>query len=449
MALREVVRALALAAVGGPWKQKEILRRAAPVVGLGVEALSTQEEHAPLRKVLRGLTRLSKTPLPLDQVEQRIWGRLVQSPPDRPRTFYFLCQPWLGTEPVRAGRFPIPAIADLRELADRLRMSPGDLMWLADWTGQTPNHPRDALRHYHHRWIEKRNGRGWRLLEVPKERLKQAQRRLLDQVVSDIPVHAAACGFVPGRSVLDHAGAHVAAHTVITLDLQSWFWHIGFERIYGLLITAGLPREVSRVVAGLAVTVTPHRVVKARPDSAELPLHRRFDPGLLRQAHLPQGAPTSPAFANAVAWRMDTRLTALAESAGATYSRYADDLAFSGGASWGKDAPRFLALVRTIVEEEGFRVHPHKSRVQRQGNAQRVCGIVVNEHRAVRRAERDRLEAMIVNARRHGLDRLRLEGHDDPLAYLEGRVAWVAQVNPAHARRLAQRLQELRRAHVH
>ena len=57
---------------------------------------------------------------------------------------------------------------------------------------------------------------------------------------------------------------------------------------------------------------------------------RREAAWLYGRRHLPQGAPTSPALANVCAWRIDRRLAGLAEAAGADYTRYADDLAFSG-----------------------------------------------------------------------------------------------------------------------
>jgi RNA-directed DNA polymerase len=69
---------------------------------------------------------------------------------------------------------------------------------------------------------------------------------------------------------------------------------------------------------------------------------------MYRVPHLPQGAPTSPALANLLAWPLDCRLLDLAEAAGAHYTRYADDLAFSGDADFARGLGRFDGIVATI-----------------------------------------------------------------------------------------------------
>src|SRR3954468_15585557 len=96
----------------------------------------------------------------------------------------------------------------------------------------------------------------------------------------------------------------------------------------------------------------------------------------LADPHLPQGAPTSPALANLVCYRLDRRLTGLAGAFGARYTRYVDDLTFSGGAARGRG--RFAALVAGIVADEGFRVNPAKTSAVSAARRQSVLGAVVN-----------------------------------------------------------------------
>src|SRR6202034_1577966 len=82
---------------------------------------------------------------------------------------------------------------------------------------------------------------------------------------------------------------------------------------------------------------------------------------LLSFPHLPQGAPTSPALANLCAYRLDCRLAGLANAVGAAYTRYADDMIFSGDEVLERAARRFHIHVCRIVLEEGFEVNTRKS----------------------------------------------------------------------------------------
>jgi len=160
--------------------------------------------------------------------------------------------------------------------------------------------------------------------------------------------------------------------------------------------------------------------------------------------HLPQGAPTSPALANICAWRMDRRLSSLAEACGAVYTRYADDLAFSGDESFERSIERFATQVAAIVEEGGFRVNHHKTRIMRQSARQHLAGLVANQRVNVRRAEFDLLKAILTNCVRLGPESQNRDGHPRFREHLEGRVAFVESINPAKARRLRAILDRIR-----
>lgn len=159
-------------------------------------------------------------------------------------------------------------------------------------------------------------------------------------------------------------------------------------------------------------------------------------------AHLPQGAPTSPHLANLVAARLDRRLTGYADAAGMTYSRYADDLTFSGDRT-SAHAARVLAAASRIVAEEGFAVNPAKTRIRTRAARQQVTGLVVNEHPTVPRDEYDRLRAILHNAARSGPAAANRDRHPDVRAHLQGRVAWVASASPERGRRLLRQLEAI------
>jgi RNA-directed DNA polymerase len=145
---------------------------------------------------------------------------------------------------------------------------------------------------------------------------------------------------------------------------------------------------------------------------------------------------TSPALANLCAYRLDCRLAGLARTVGGEYTRYADDLAFSGSEAFEKSVERFSIHVAAILIEEGFRVNYRKTRVMRQVVRQHLAGLVANQRLNVMRPEFDRLKATLTNCVRKGPGSQNREQHPQFRAHLEGRVTFVEMVNPSRAKRL-------------
>ena len=152
--------------------------------------------------------------------------------------------------------------------------------------------------------------------------------------------------------------------------------------------------------------------------------------------HLPQGAPTSPALANRIAYRMDCRLRGLAESCRGVYTRYADDLAFSGGPDFARSIQRFATHVAAIVQEEGFAVYFRKTRAMRQGSRQQLAGLVANAGVNIPREHFDALKAVLTNCVRMGPESQNRSGLAQFKEHLAGRVAFVESVNPGKGERL-------------
>ncbi|MGZ8938681.1 MAG: reverse transcriptase family protein [Limisphaerales bacterium] len=242
------------------------------------------------------------------------------------------------------------------ELAERLNLRPNELFWFADRRGLERKTSAEALRHYRYHWIAKRDG-SERLVEAPKQRLKAIQRFLLEKLVTAIPPHEAAHGFRSGRSIKSFTAPHVGQAVVLKLDLRNFFPSLTTARVLAIFLTAGYPEAVAEVLAGLCTNSTPGAVIENAPCEKSFYLR-----ALYRQPHLPQGAPTSPALANLCAFRLDCRLEGLAKAAGAAYTRYADDLLFSGGAEFARGVERFYIRACAIALEEGFEVNTRKTR---------------------------------------------------------------------------------------
>ena len=354
----------------------------------------------------------------------------------------------LAAEPsMRAPRWAVPALSTPGDLARWLDLTPSDLAWLADERALERLVHDGALRHYRYTWLAKRSG-GHRLLEAPKARLCAIQRKILHEILDLVPPHEAAHGFRRGRSVLTHARAHAGRAIVVRLDLTDFFPSIGAARVRALFRAIGYPDEVAHVLACLCTNVAPRVCTPpALPSNAShAEVKQRRD--LLMRArtrHLPQGAPTSPAIANLCARRADVRLAAAAKRMGAIYTRYADDLVFSGDKDFARQASFFVPLAAGIAIDEGFVVNHRKTRIMSQATRQHVTGLVVNRSAHASREDYDALRALLHNCARTGLDAQNHEGHPDFFRHLEGRVAWIASGDEARKKKLAALLARIAR----
>lgn len=328
----------------------------------------------------------------------------------------------------------LPRIDSIPDLAAMLDLDVGRLQWFADTKRWNRRARTGALHHYRYEW-RTRHGRIPRLLEIPEQRMRRVQRSLLEQVLGLIAVNDAAHGFMPGRSAATGAALHTGADIVISLDLTTFFSRVTGGRIYGTLRQSGLSESVAHVVTGLCTNAVPPRVLAAMPPGGSS--DERF---ALRRAlatsHLPQGAPSSPMLANLAIRRLDSRLTGWADAVDATYTRYADDLAFSGGPRLAKRPDAFIRGVQRIIEDEGHVANTHKTRVRRQGVRQSVTGIVVNQRTNVSRDDYDRLKATIHNCVVHGPRSQNHRRLDDFRAHLLGRISWVESLNPQRGAKL-------------
>lgn len=351
------------------------------------------------------------------------------------------------TEPAEMAPIPaarawnVPAIRTPGELAAWLGIAIGELDWFADCRRLNTKNRNGRLRHYHCHLLSKRFGQ-IRLVEAPKQRLKEIQRRILVDILDHVPVHMAAHGFRRGRSIKSFAAPHVGKQVVLRIDLRDFFPSISAARVSALFRAIGYPDSVSQLLAGICTTATPLDIW----DDCQLPLpidQLRDVRHKYSQRHLPQGAPTSPALANLCAYRLDCRLSGLATAAGAVYTRYADDLAFSGNDKFARSVKRFHLHACATAMEEGFQVNYRKTRIMRGSVRQRLAGIVVNDRLNISRADYDRLKATLTNCIRKGASSQNRDQHENFHAYLLGRISFVAMINEERGRRLRQLFDEI------
>ncbi len=330
--------------------------------------------------------------------------------------------------------YGLPPLRTPQDLADWLELPLGKVAWLTNRfaVNYRPQSMKEA--HYHYHWIRKRTG-GHRLIESPKPVLKQVQGKLLREILAQVPAHPQVHGFVSGRSLLTNARPHVGNRVVLKLDLRNFYTSVRYTRVVAIFRSFGYSRDVALWLARLTTS--------AIPSNLKVPLG---ESNLLWQylaRHLPQGAPTSPALANLSAYALDVRLSGLARRYHANYTRYADDLTFSGDARFVPALREFIPLVKQIVRHERFFLQQKKTKVLRSSQRQLVTGVVVNESPNVSRKEYDLLKAILHNCVRHGPSTQNHDRHDDFAAHLQGRIAHVRYLNPARGEKLRRLFQQI------
>ena len=346
-------------------------------------------------------------------------------------------------QPASAARkWPVPPIESVAALAEWLGVDIGYLLWFADLKGLGYKERSSKLRHYHYRILAKDSG-SIRLIEAPKQALKKVQQRILSGILDKVPAHSATHGFVKGRSIKTYVAPHVGQRVVLRMDLRDFFPSFRAARIQSFFRTLGYPEAVADLLGGICTNATPRdvwRQVRFAGDPVQLWGVRSF----YTQPHLPQGAPTSPALANLCSYRLDCRLAGLAKSVGVHYTRYADDLAFSGDERFKERVERFSTHVAAILLEEGFAVHHRKTRIMREGVRQRLAGLVTNQHPNIPRRDFDRLKATLTNCVRTGPESQNREAHPNFRLHLVGRVSFVEMINPVKGKRLRSVFDQIR-----
>ncbi|MDC0273699.1 MAG: reverse transcriptase family protein [Planctomycetaceae bacterium] len=321
----------------------------------------------------------------------------------------------------------LPNFTTPEELANWLNIKPGQLAWLTH--AFEPGQKADSVEssHYHYHWVQKRSG-GERLIESPKPLLKQVQRQILHEILNKVPVHQSCHGFTRNRSILTNAKPHCGQRVVIKYDLQNFYPSVRRNRIIAIFRGLGYNREVSIWLGRLTTTAIP----------SSIPFPQEGPKGLrdYLSAHLPQGAPTSPALANLSAFSLDLRLHGLTKSFAANYTRYADDITISGPDNLMKSLKTLIPLVQQVIREERFVVQNKKRKVIRNNQRQQICGVVVNKHTNYPRKEFDRLKAILFNCVRFGPDSQNHEGVPNFREHLSGRIGFVKQLNHARGQKL-------------
>ncbi len=288
-----------------------------------------------------------------------------------------------------------------------------------------------TVSHYKRFYLLKKSG-GKRLISAPMPYLKTAQYWILNHILRKIQPTEQAHGFTSDRSIVTNAQPHTGKDVVVNLDLKDFFPSISYRRVKGLFVMVGYAENIATILALLCT----------EPDSDMIELDGKTYYVAKGSRVLPQGAPTSPALTNLIAYRLDHRLRGIADKFGYTYTRYADDLTFSASGEAAGRVGQLLWSVRQVIDGEGFVLHPDKLQVMRKGSQQRVTGLVVNDQLGIDRTMLRKFRALL-----HQIDQSGWQGKTWGKGQIQNTVLgyanFVAMVKPEQGKRLVETVKRL------
>lgn len=313
----------------------------------------------------------------------------------------------------RLQSYGLPLLSNAEQIAAAMGISLGKLRFLAFSRKTSP------ISHYIRFKIPKKTG-GERIISAPMPWLKNAQHWILVNILGKLELHEAAHGFRSKRSIVSNAQPHVGRDVIINFDLKDFFPSISYQRVKGLFRSFGYS-EAAATIFGLLCT-------QAELEQVELDGKTYYV--AFTERHLPQGSPASPAVTNLLCRRLDKRLTAMAEELGFIYTRYADDLTFSGSGDSLRHICNILKRTESIVIHEGFSINQQKTRILRKNRQQEVTGVVVNSHPNISRETLKRFRATLFQIEKDGIEGKHWGNSDDVMVSIQGYANFVAMVNP-------------------
>lgn len=232
-------------------------------------------------------------------------------------------------------------------------------------------------------WTSRKRHGGIREILMPEPPFdaitKNLHRSFTDLLPYEVPDHVH--GFVRGRSTVTNARHHLGKACVLRVDLEDFFPSISAAMIKASLQAQGYEEKA----ADLAVSI------------------------VTIAGKLPIGLSTSPFLSNLAFLDTDRSLAEYAQSEDLSFTRYADDLTFSGGVT-----DRHSADICRILDDAGWSVNTHKTAFMRRGGPQYVTGLYVGE------ADRPRVPRKIKRRMRWILHMISKFGYDTYMAEFGG-----------------------------
>lgn len=289
----------------------------------------------------------------------------------------------------------LPRIETLEDLAAHTKF-PAERLWLMLF---------DNSKNYATFRLPKKSG-GYRQIARPNGSLRAVQRWILKHILDKLHTMPNCHGFERGSKLRHHAEQHIDANAILTLDIENFFPSISVAQITNVFRVSGYCASAASMLARLCTYL----------------------------GALPQGAPSSPKLANLTCSRMDRRLARFAEERELVYTRYADDMSFSGDSAGAlAKAKPFIAH---IIHDSGFRLNPGKTRLAGPGRALKITGLIVS-------SDRVGIGRQLLRKLRARIHKAHSGANNVGIGSIQGWLDFVSDVDPDRYRMLVEYIERL------
>lgn len=232
----------------------------------------------------------------------------------------------------------LPVIEDLNDFSNLTRFSK-KLIY---------NCSKNNTKYYKEYRKRKKSG-GYRIICQPSSKMKALQVWILRNILDKLSSSDASKGFDRGSKITHNAGPHIGANVVLAFDVKDFFPSIDASKIYCVFYSLGYNKFISSILTSICTY----------------------------KGYLPQGGPCSPKLANLVCIRLDNRIQGYVGKRGIIYTRYADDLTFSGDSA--SQINKSSKVIKNIIHSEGLEINNNKTRISGPRRQKKITGLVVNE----------------------------------------------------------------------
>ncbi len=204
--------------------------------------------------------------------------------------------------------------------------------------------------------IPKRSG-GRREIAHPASELKVAQRAIVQEYLSHLPVHPCATAYKAGSSIRENAERHCHNRAILKYDFQEFFPSITEKSWLSYCADHAIFEHDDAIASA--------RILFRRPKNGRI-------------LRLSIGAPSSPILSNVLMYSFDREIYNRVSDHKIIYTRYADDLTFSSERTWNlREVNKILRSVISSVPYPTLRINNDKTVLVTPKYHRQVTGLVL------------------------------------------------------------------------